>query len=203
MRNRSYLANLKNKKIISDLVSIHDNSALKNQRGFFFFDDEGTKSNDTILVKNGILKEFMHDRESAAFMKTKATGNARAQDFSRKVFVRMSNTYIESGNWKKQEMIKDTKKGFYLVKCLTGMEDPLQGNLQVITHRAYEINNGELGELHKGVGISGKTLEFLNNVDAVGKDFSVRGSGCGKGHEDYVSVSSGGPHMRIRNAIIG
>ncbi|MCD6226577.1 MAG: TldD/PmbA family protein [Candidatus Aenigmarchaeota archaeon] len=203
IRNRSYLANLKGKKIISELVSIHDNGALENERGFLFFDDEGIKSHDTVLVKNGVLKSFMHDRESAAFMNAKPTGNAKAQDFSRKVYVRMTNTYIEKGDWDVDELIRDTKKGFYLVKCLTGMEDPLQGNLQVITHKAIEIKNGELGDWYKGVGITGKTLEFLSNVDAVGNDFDVRGSGCGKGHEDYVPVSSGGPHMRIRNAIIG
>jgi len=203
IRNRSYLANLKEKKIISELVSIHDNGSLENQRGFLFFDDEGIKPQDTVLVKDGILKSFMHDRESAAFMNVKATGNAKAQDFSRKVYVRMTNTYIDKGDWKVNELIKDTKKGFYLVKCLTGMEDPLQGNLQVITHKAIEIKNGQLGDWYKGVGITGKTLEFLSNVDAVGNDFDIRGSGCGKGHEDYVPVSSGGPHMRVRNAIIG
>ncbi len=203
LRNRSYLANLKGKKIISDLVSIHDNGSLKGERGFFFFDDEGIKSNDTVLVKNGVLVEFMHDRQSAAFMNSLPTGNARAQDFSRKVFVRMTNTYIEPGDWKRDELIEDTDSGFYLIRCLTGMEDPLGGNLQIMTHKVRKIQNGELCELYKGVGISGKVLELLNNVDAVTGDFLIRGSGCGKGHEDYVSVSSGGPHMRVRKAIIG
>jgi TldD protein len=136
-------------------------------------------------------------------MNSNVTGNARAQDFSRKVFVRMSNTYIEPGEWKHNELIEDTKEGFYLIKASTGMEDPLGGNLQIITDKAREIKNGELGQFYKGVGISGKVLEFLNNVDAVTDDFEIRGSGCGKGHEDYVPVSSGGPYMRVRKAIIG
>jgi len=203
LRNRSYLAKLKGKKIISDLVSMHDNSSLKGERGYFVFDDEGVKSSDTLLVKNGVLNHFMHDRQSAAFMSSDVTGNARAQDFSRKVFVRMSNTYIEPRDWMLDELIKDTDKGFYLIKSLTGMEDPLGGNLQIVTHKAREIENGELGQLYKGVGISGKVLEFLNNVDAVTDDFKIRGSGCGKGQEDYVTVSTGGPYMRVRKAIIG
>jgi len=203
LRNRSYLAALKGKKIISDLVSIHDNSSLKSERGYFVFDDEGVKSSDTILVKKGILVNFMHDRQSAAFMNSDVTGNARAQDFSRKVFVRMSNTYIEPGDWKHDELVEDTDNGFYLIRAMTGMEDPLGGNLQIVTFKAREIKNGELGELYKGVGISGKVLEFLSRVDAVTDDFDVRGSGCGKGHEDYVPVSSGGPYMRVRKAIIG
>jgi len=203
MRNRSYLAELKGKKIISDLVSLHDNSSLKGERGYFVFDDEGVKSNDTVIVKNGVLTHFMHDRQSAAFMNSDVTGNARAQDFSRKVFVRMTNTYIEPGDWKHDELIEDTEKGFYLIKALTGMEDPLGGNLQIVTHKVREIKDGELGQLYKGVGISGKVLEFMNRVDAVTDDFQVRGSGCGKGHEDYVPVSSGGPYMRFRKAIIG
>jgi TldD protein len=203
MRNRSYLAELKGKKIISELVSLHDNSSLKGERGYFVFDDEGVKSSDTVIVKNGVLKHFMHDRQSAAFMNSDVTGSARAQDFSRKVFVRMSNTYIEPGEWKHDELVEDTKKGFYLIKALTGMEDPIGGNLQIMTHKVREIKNGEFGLLYKGVGISGKVLEFMSRVDGVTDDFEVRGSGCGKGHEDYVSVSSGGPFMRVRKAIIG
>lgn len=203
LRNRSYLAPLKGKKIISDLVSMHENSALKGERGYFVFDDEGVKSSDTILVKKGILTHFMHDRQSAAFMNSDVTGNARAQDFTRKVFVRMSNTYIEPGDWKHDELVEDTDSGYYLIRAQTGMEDPLGGNLQIITFKAREIKNGELGGLHKGVGISGKVLEFLSRVDAVTDDFELKGSGCGKGHEDYVPVSSGGPYMRVRKAIIG
>ncbi len=203
LRDRSYLAKFLGKKIISELVSLHDNSSLVGERGYFLFDDEGIKSSDTVIVKNGVLNHFLHDRQSAAFMNSNVTGNARAQDFSRKVFVRMSNTYIEPGDWKHDELIEDTDKGFYLIKASTGMEDPVGGNLQIVTHKAREINNGELGQLYKGVGISGKVLEFLSNVDAVTDDFEMRGSGCGKGHEDYVPVSSGGPCMRVRRAIIG
>jgi TldD protein len=203
LRDRSYLAKLLGKKIISELVSIHDNSSLAGERGYFIFDDEGIKSSDTTIVKNGVLNHFLHDRQSAAFMNSNVTGNARAQDFSRKVFVRMSNTCIEPGDWKHDELVEDTDKGFYLIKASTGMEDPLGGNLQIVTGKVREIKNGELGQLYKGVGISGKVLEFLNNVDAVTDDFEMRGSGCGKGHEDYVPVSSGGPFMRVRKAIIG
>jgi TldD protein len=84
------------------------------------------------------------------------------------------------------------------------MEDPLGGNLQVSARKALEIKNGKFtGQLFKGVAISGKVLEFLNNVNAVTNDFEISGSGCGKGHEDYVPVSTGGPYMRIKNAIIG
>jgi len=203
LRNRSYLAELRDKKIVSELVSMHDNSSLKGERGYFIFDDEGISSSDTLIVKDGVLVNFLQDRQSAAFMNASVTGNARAQDFSRKVFVRMSNTYIEPGNWKHDELIEDTKQGFYLIKASTGMEDPLGGNLQIVTHKTREIKNGELGQLYKSVGISGKVLDFLNNVDAVTDDFEMRGSGCGKGHEDYVPVSSGGPYMRVRKAIIG
>jgi TldD protein len=203
LRNRSYLSNLLGRKIVSELISLHDNSSLKGERGYFVFDDEGIKSSDTLIVKDGVLINFLHDRQSAAFMNAKPGGNARAQDFSRKVFVRMSNTFIEPKDWKYDELIEDTDKGFYLINASTGMEDPIGGNLQVSSQKVREIKNGELGQLFKGVSISGKVLEFLNNVDAVTNDFEMRGSGCGKGHEDYVSVSSGGPYMRIRRAIIG
>lgn len=202
-RGRSYLTNSVGKKVISDLITIHENSAYQGERGFFFFDDEGIKSSDSVLVENGILKQFMNDRTTGYYLKSPPTGNARAQDFSRKVFIRMSNTYVKPGEWKHDELLADTKSGFYLEKALTGMEDPLGGNLQIMTGKVYEIKNGELGTLFKGAGITGKVLEFMSNVDAVTDDFKLRGSGCGKGHEDYVPVSSGGPFMRIRGAVIG
>jgi len=203
MRGRSYLTGLRGKKIVSDLITMHDNGSLAGERGFLFFDDEGVKTRDNILVKNGVLQNFIHDRQSAAYMSENLTGNGRAQDFTRRVFVRMTNTYFEPGKWKHDELLKDTKEGFYLVKASTGMEDPLGGNLQAIVSSARIIKNGELGELYKGVGITGKVLDFLNRVDALTNDFDVRGSGCGKGHEDYIPVSAGGPYMRIRQAMIG
>jgi len=203
MRDRSYLASLNGKKIISDLVSMHDNGALPKERGSFLFDDEGIKTRDNTLVDKGVLKKFMHDRQSCMLMNSEPTGNARAQDFSRKVFVRMTNTYVSPGEWKFKELIEDTSSGYYLIKNLTGMEDPLGGNMQMVIHSAMQIKDGELSGLFKGVTISGKVLEFLNNVDAVTDDFDIRGGGCGKGKEDYISTGTGGPYMRVRNAVIG
>jgi len=145
----------------------------------------------------------MHDRQSCMLMNSEPTGNARAQDFSRKVFVRMTNTYVSPGEWKFKELIEDTSSGYYLIKNLTGMEDPLGGNMQMVIHSAMQIKDGELSGLFKGVTISGKVLEFLNNVDAVTDDFDIRGGGCGKGKEDYISTGTGGPYMRVRNAVIG
>ncbi|NCN38949.1 MAG: TldD/PmbA family protein, partial [Candidatus Aenigmarchaeota archaeon] len=177
MRDRSYLASLNGKKIISDLVSMHDNGALPKERGSFLFDDEGIKTRDNTLVDKGVLKKFMHDRQSCMLMNSEPTGNARAQDFSRKVFVRMTNTYVSPGEWKFKELIEDTSSGYYLIKNLTGMEDPLGGNMQMVIHSAMQIKDGELSGLFKGVTISGKVLEFLNNVDAVTDDFDIRGGG--------------------------
>ena len=203
MRDRSYLTSLKGKKVISDLVSIHDNGTLPGERGTFFFDDDGIKTKDNTLVDKGVLKQFMHDRQSCVLMNSNPTGNARAQDFSKKVLVRMTNTYISPGDWKLKELIEETKSGYYLIKSLTGMEDPLGGNMQMITARAMKIKNGELTGLFEGVGITGKVLEFLSRVDAVTDDFKITGSGCGKGKEDYVSVTTGGPYMRVKKAMIG
>jgi predicted Zn-dependent protease len=120
------------------------------------------------------------------------------------VLVILTKTFLAK-SWARalQELIEETKSGYFLIKNLTGMEDPLGGTMQMITGRAMEIKNGELTGLFKGVGIAGKVLEFLSNVDAVTEDFQIRGSGCGKGREDYVSVSSGGPYMRVRDAVIG
>jgi TldD protein len=115
----------------------------------------------------------------------------------------MSNTYFEKGDWSLEEMIEDVNRGVYLVKSSHGMEDPLGGGIQISSQKGFLIEHGKLTQLLRQVTLSGKVLDLLQNVDAVGKDFRLHPGGCGKGYEDFVRVSSGGPSIRVKEAIVG
>jgi TldD protein len=202
LRNRSFLSEKLNKKVAAENVTIVDNSAYENAYGTYAFDDEGVKSKRNVLVQNGVLRGFLHSRETASALKMSPTGNGRAQNFSRKIYVRMSNTYFEKGDWKLEEMLEGINRGVYLEKSSHGMEDPLGGGIQVSSVKGSLIEHGRLTKLLRPVSLSGKVLELLLNVDAVGGDFSLHPGSCGKGYEDWVRVSSGGPSIRVKEAIV-
>ena len=202
LRNRSFLSDKLNQRVASEKVTIVDNSAYPNAYGTYAFDDEGVKSKRNVLVENGILTGFLHSRETASALGVSPTGNGRAQNFSRKIYVRMSNTYFEKGDWTLEEMLEGISRGVYLEKSSHGMEDPLGGGIQVSSAKGYLIEHGKLTKLLLPVSLSGKVLELLKNVDAVGKDFKLHSGTCGKGYEDWVRVSSGGPSIRVKEAIV-
>jgi TldD protein len=202
MRNRSFLSDKLNEKVASEMVTIVDDAAYPNAYGTYAFDDEGVKSKRNALVENGILTGFLHSRETASTLEVSPTGNGRAQDFSRKIYVRMSNTYFEKGDWTLEEMLDGIKYGVYLEKGSHGMEDPLGGGIQVSSAKGYLIEHGKLTQLLLPVSLSGKVLELLRNVDAVGKNFKLDSGTCGKGPEDWIRVSSGGPSVRVKEAIV-
>ncbi len=203
LRSRSYLAPLVGEKVAGGSATIVENPAYPNGHGSYPFDDEGVKSRRNVLVKDGILKGFIHTRETASHFGVQPTGNARAEAFDKRVFVRMSNTYFEPGDWSLDEMLKDVRHGVYLEKGESGMEDPLGGNLQLIAHGGFLIENGELTKRVRSAALTGKVLQLLRSIDAVGKDFRLNSGMCGKGHEDYVRVSDGGVPVRLREAIVG
>jgi len=201
---KSFLSGLIGKKIGSDIVSIIDDATIPHAYGSYFYDDEGVPAQRKILLNNGILREYMHNRETATEMDVKSTGNGRAQDFARRVYVRMSNTFIAPGDWSFEEMLEDIDYGVYVEGVAGGMEDPIGGGFQVNALRAWLIEKGELTKLLKAVSISGKALEILKNIDAVGKELVLEPGSCGKGYAgDMVPVTTGGPPVRVRKMIVG
>jgi len=203
LRNRSFLSDMLGKKVASNLVTIVDNSSYESAYGSYPFDDEGVRSRKNTLVERGILKNFLHSRETASSFNIASTGNGRAESFSHKIFVRMSNTYFEKREWKLEEMLEDIDYGVYLIKGSHGMEDPLGGGLQISSVKGCLIEHGKLTKLLRSISLSGNVLELLRNVDAVGGDFKLDSGTCGKGFEDFVRVTSGGPSLRVKEAIVG
>ena len=115
----------------------------------------------------------------------------------------MTNTYFEAGDWKLEEMIEELKYGVMLIRGYFGMEDPIAGGMQVTSKKGYLIENGEKSQLLSAITLSGYVLEVLKSIDAVGKGpVQYHGGSCGKGHEDFVPVTTGGPYLRAQTAVV-
>jgi len=183
-------------------LNIVDDATIPDLRGSYKYDDEGTPGARTYLIHEGILAGRLHSRETAAKMGERPTGNARAINYLFPPIVRMTNTFIESGNSSFEEILSDVKQGIYVKDWYGG-----QTSLEMFTFsagEAYMIRNGKLAELLRPVVLSGNVFVTLNNIDAIGNDLSMnQGGGCGKGGQAPLPVSNGSPHIRIRHCLIG
>lgn len=188
-----------------ELTVIDDGTIGGGKSGSYKYDDEGVPAKKTYLITNGILTGRLHSRETAGKMNEEVTGNARAIDEKFEPIVRMSNTYIEPRDWTLDEMIRDIEKGYYVKSSRGGMT-----NLDMFTFsagEAYKIEDGEIGEKVRDLSLTGNVFETMKNIDAIGNDLEIFGKGgrggCGKSGQFPLPVGLGGPHVRIRNVIVG
>ena len=203
LRDRSYLKDRLGDKVASENCVICDAPNIDAEYGSYFFDDEGIRAGKNILVEKGILKNFIHNRRTASQLNAVPKGNGRRETFAHPVYVRMTNTYFEPGDYDIEEMISEIKNGVILVRGYFGMEDPLGGGMQCTSKKGFLIENGEKTKLLKAITLSGSVLELLQNVDAISNDkLKLRPGTCGKGEEDFVPVTSGGSYVRVKSALI-
>jgi TldD protein len=203
VKGRSFLTNMTGKQVASEQVTLVDDGTIQGLRGTIPFDSEGSQGSRTAIINHGRYEAYLHTLETSSVMNVHPTGNGRAQDYNHRIFARMTNTYFDKGEWKNDEIIADTKDGLYVIQALSGMEDVVGGGVQCSALKGYIIKNGELGTLVRSMSLAGKVLDFLKSVDAVGDTLGFVGGTCGKGEEDFVPVSTGGPHMRARIVVGG
>ncbi len=191
-------------RVASDLVTLVDSGASEyypGASGTLPVDDEGVPTERTVIIRNGMLESYLHNRESAARFGVAPTGNARAWEFSDEPLIRMRNTYIEPGETTLEEMIASTEDGFLLEGPQGGQADAT-GEFMFGVQEARRIRKGKLAELVRGVTISGIAFDVLGSVDAVSREFYWDlGSGyCGK--VQPAKVDAGGPYLRCQ-ALLG
>jgi len=197
----SVLKGVIGKQIGSELISIYDDPTMKGEYGSYVFDDEGVKPKRTVIIDKGVVTEFMHTRETVDIEGPGHAGNARAEDYTSRPIVRMSNTVVESGDSSIEELF-DVKDGIYVVRMMGGETEPSTGNFLFFANEGYLIENGEKKQLLKNITVKGNILDFLKNVDAVSKD-SKSGTGvCGKGGQ-HMPVGDYAPHIRAKNVTVG
>jgi TldD protein len=203
VKGRSFLTDKVGQQIATDQVSMVDDGTLKEPSGGYPFDSEGTPSSRTLIIDKGVMNGYLHTIETASLMGVAPTGNGRSQDYNRRIFARMTNTFFDKGTWSSDEIIEDTKDGVYVMKPLSGMEDVVGGGVQVLALKGYIIKNGEKTSLLRRMALAGQVLEILKTVDAVGDTLKFDAGTCGKGEEDYIPTSTGGPQMRAELMIGG
>lgn len=195
----SILENRIGEQIASPLITIIDDPTL-HEFGYYPFDAEGAQSRRTEIIRDGIFNSYLHSRETAAKLGG-TPGNCRAQGYSMPV-VRMSNTFIDNGDARFEEMLEEVRDGMYLIGSRGGQVNTGEGIFQFNAEKGYMIKNGELTELIRDVSLSGKILEILNHVSLVGNDLKMTAGRCGKAGQ-LVPVSDGSPHIAISKALVG
>jgi len=189
------------KRFGKDLLNVVDDGTIEGEYGFYVYDDEGVKSTKTYLIKNGIFNSRLHSRETAELLNNELTGNARAVNYTFQPLVRMSITYIEPGNATFEEMLERVGNGLYVVGASGG--ETANEMFTFSAQFAYEIKNGKLGRLIRDVTLSGNVFETLMNIEMIGNDLEFQSGHCGKMFQMPLPVSTGAPHVMIKNIIVG
>jgi TldD protein len=191
-------------RIASQLCTVVDDGTIDGRRGSLNIDDEGTPSQCTTLIENGILKSYMQDKLNAKLMGTKSTGNGRRESYAHLPMPRMTNTYMLAGKHTKDEIIASVDKGLYAVNFGGGQVDITSGKFVFNASEAYLIENGKITKPVKGATLIGNGPDVLTKVKMVGNDLQLdKGVGvCGKEGQS-VPVGVGQPTLLIDNLTVG
>ncbi len=189
-------------RIANDKITIVDDKTLAGKRGSFVFDDEGTPSEKTVLVENGVLKNYMYDRRLAMKDGTRSTGNGRRESYRFPPICRMTNTMIMPGKDDPEETIRTTEKGLFVTKMGGGQVNTVNGDFVFEVNEAYLIEKGRIGEPVRGAMLMGNGPKVLETIDRVGNDHGFSIGTCGKNNQG-VPVSDAQPTIRIPELVVG
>ncbi|OQA92209.1 MAG: protease TldD [Elusimicrobia bacterium ADurb.Bin231] len=192
----------KGKKVASELITVIDDPTIPYLRGSYKYDDEGTPSCRTVLVENGILKNYLYDNYTAKKDGVDSTGNGRRQSYNYKPIPRMSNTYIAPGNNSPEQILRSVENGIFVKKMGGGQVNTANGDFIFEVEESYEIKNGEVGRMLRNASLIGNGPKILNSIDMVGKDLGWQPGTCGKDGQG-VPVCDGQPTLRIPKIIVG
>ena len=193
-----------NTRIGSNAVNIYDDPTLEGSFGFYLYDDDGVRARRRHLIKNGIVNEFLHNRNTAALMGTESNGSCRATSYDRESIVRMANTFVGEGDQTEEELIEGVKRGIFMKSYNEWNIDDKRLNAKYTGGEAYIIENGKICEPVYAPIIEISTPALWSSVDATGNNTEYHSGTCGKGRADAgIPVWFGGPSMRIRNIRLG
>jgi TldD protein len=203
-KGTSAFAGLVGQQVASPLCTVVDDGTLDGRRGSLNIDDEGTPTQNTVLIENGILRGYMQDRMNAGLMGVTPTGNGRRESYAHLPMPRMTNTYMHAGESDPQEIIQSVKKGLYAVNFGGGQVDITSGKFVFTASEAYLIENGKVTAPVKGATLIGNGPDVLKRVSMLGNDLQLDpGVGtCGKEGQS-VPVGVGQPTMLIDELTVG
>jgi TldD protein len=203
-KQTSAFAGLMGQQVAAKGVTVVDDGTIQDRRGSLSIDDEGTPTNRTVLIEDGILVGYMQDRQNARLMKMKPTGNGRRESHAHVPMPRMTNTYMLAGTHDPKEIIASVKNGLYAVSFGGGQVDITSGKYVFQCTEAYKIENGKVTAPVKGAMLIGNGPTDLHRISMVGNDFALDpGIGtCGKNGQG-VPVGVGQPSLRMDKITVG
>ena len=203
-KGTSAFAGLLGERIAAPGVTVVDDGTLPNRRGSLSIDDEGTPTQCTTLIEDGILKGFMQDRMNGRLTGVASTGNGRRQSYAHNPMPRMTNTYMLSGDKNPQEILSSVKDGLYAVNFGGGQVDITSGKFVFSCTEAYQVKDGKIGAPVKGATLIGNGADALTRISMIGNDMELdNGTGtCGKEGQG-VPVGVGQPTLRLDGLTVG
>jgi TldD protein len=196
--------NVIGQRVGSPLLTAYSDPTLEGY-GHYLYDDEGTPARRVVHIENGIYREFLNSRQTAAILGVPPNGSYKASDASLVPLIRMSNTVIAAGDRDPQDILREVDHGYYLVGHRIPSVAESRENFRISAMKVYEIRNGELGQLYRNGGIAADSKDFFLSIDAVGNDFRIFPiPNCGKGQPMQTKrLGNGGPTIRGRARIAG
>jgi TldD protein len=203
-KQTSAFAGLMGQQVAAKGVTVVDDGTINARRGSLSIDDEGTPTNKTLLIEDGILVGYMQDRQNARLMNMQPTGNGRRESYAHVPMPRMTNTYMLAGRHEPGEIIASVKNGIYAVNFGGGQVDITSGKYVFQCTEAYRIENGRIGAPLKGAMLIGNGPTDLHRISMVGNDLALdHGIGtCGKNGQG-VPVGVGQPTLRMDRITVG
>ena len=203
-KGTSAYSNRVGEKVASELCTIYDSGTIENERGSINFDDEGILTSENLLIENGILRNYMHDRISAKHFKTNPTGNGRRESYAYYPIPRMTSTYLANGESEPDQIISKVKKGVYCQEFSGGQVDISNGDFVFVPTIAWLVENGEKTTPIKNLTLIGNGPDAMSNVTMVGNDFAMSEGiwTCGKDGQS-VPVGVGLPTVLVSEMTVG
>jgi len=203
-KKTSAFAGLMGQQVAARGVTVVDDGTIASRRGSLSIDDEGTPTNRTVLIEDGVLVGYMQDRQNARLMNMKPTGNGRRESYAHVPMPRMTNTYMLAGDRDPAEILASVKNGIYAVNFGGGQVDITSGKYVFQCTEAYRIENGKVGAPLKGAMLIGNGPTDLHRITMIGNDLALdAGIGtCGKNGQG-VPVGVGQPTLRMDRITVG
>lgn len=189
-------------KVASEKVTVIDDATIAGKYGSYQYDDEGIPAQKTVLIENGILKQYMTDLQTAESMKIESTGNGRRESYRDKPVTRMSNTYIAPGTDTVEEIIASVPFGLFVKHMGGGQVNTLNGDYVFDVSEGYLIENGKITRPVRGATLAGNGPKSLQNVEMVGNDLGYAIGICGKNGQS-VPVADAQPTLKINGLTVG
>ena len=190
-------------RIGSSYATVIDDPTVPGSYGYYAYDHEGVRARPRYLYKEGIINEFLHNRETAGAMGVETNGSSRSENYLKEPIVRMANTFVAAGDYEDDELFGDVRDGVLMKSFTEWNIDDKRFNQKYVSREAYFIKDGEVAGPARKCVLEITTPAFWGAIDATSKKVAYDAAECGKGDPmQGMAVFTGGPHLRLREVVL-